>query len=84
MIQEKLEELFTIARSLYELKQHDSGMVEPMPFAYAFRDGELLVFSRFGKHSAALAAALGIELPEQHPNVKVLGITTEESPSPAS
>lgn len=63
MVREQLEQAFKTVRELYKLKQHDSGMVDPLPFVYAFKDGELLVYSAFGKHSATLAAQVGIELP---------------------
>lgn len=65
VVPEKLNQVFEIASELYKLKQFESGMIEPVPFAYAFRDGQLFVFSAFGKHSAQLAAKLGIALPEQ-------------------
>lgn len=60
MNRDKLETLFVLARELYAEKQADSGMIDPIPFAWATdnRDGALLVFSAWEKHGRDVAAQI--------------------------
>lgn len=51
MTNKKLKQLFALARQLYVEEQKSSGMEAPIPFCTVKCNGELLIFSSFGKYS---------------------------------
>lgn len=66
MTPDKLHRLFDIAQDLYREKQHESGVMEPIPFAWARNDdtGELIIYSAFESHSKDIEKMLEIPPPK--------------------
>lgn len=63
---DQLWKLFDIAQELYRDRQHESGVIDPIPFAWVRNDqtGELIVYSAFQKHSKDIEKLLGIPPPK--------------------
>lgn len=58
----KLHKLFDLAQDLYREKQRESGMADPIPFAWARNDetGELVIYSAFQNGSKEIERLLKI------------------------
>lgn len=63
----KISRMFDIAQDLYREKQRESGMVDPIPFAWARNDdtGELIIYSAFQPQSKDIERLLGILPPRE-------------------
>lgn len=58
MTKKKLEKLFELCEELYAEEQKKSGMVTPIPYAWAKRGGELLVYSSWNISSEKIQKAI--------------------------
>jgi hypothetical protein len=61
MTRERLELLFELARELYAEKQTESGMITPIPFAWALdsRDNAMILFSAWERDARVVAERVG-------------------------
>jgi len=58
MTQKELRTLFDLAEKLYQQEQKKSGMLTPMPYAYAEGEGKFLAISIHGPHSSSMKKKL--------------------------
>jgi len=54
----ELEKLFELVTKLYLEEQAKSGLLQPLPYAFAKKGGELLVFSPFSADSKGILSRL--------------------------